>query len=323
MYVEKNNVMINFISKKRIAFAFSGVLLLISLVALSFWGLKFGIDFTGGTLMEVQFTKPAPSSEQLCAMLHQECHENFIVQKSDNGRVLIRYKQSDEAFNKQVLDALTLYDKDLKLLRTDFIGGVISQRLKDNALSTILLAVSAILLYIAWAFRKISFPVSSWSYGLGAIVALAHDILIVLGVFAILGHFYGVDIGVPFVAALLTILGYSVNDTIVVYDRIRENILRTRDTAHFERLVNQSLNETLGRSLNTSLTVVVVLLAMIFWGSTSLLWFSVALLIGVIAGTYSSIFIATGLVAVIYEYKLEHHLLGRWKRLMMRKKKQR
>lgn len=252
----------NILGQKKHAAIFSVVLLSISIAALSVWGLRLGIDFTGGTLMEVQFSKELPPSQEICAFLHEECQENFVVQKSDDGRVLIRYQESDEAFNKEVLDSLTQFDEDIVLLRTDFIGGVISQQLKDNAFSAIMFAVIAILLYIAWAFRKISFPVSSWSYGLGAVAALAHDIIIVLGIFAILGHFYGVEIGVPFVAALLTILGYSVNDTIVVYDRVRENILRTRDTAHFGRLINQSLNETLARSLNTSLTVVVVLLAM-------------------------------------------------------------
>ncbi len=308
--------MINILGKRKQAFIVSFAFVSIAIVAIAIWGLKFGIDFTGGTLMKVQFSKDSLASGDICSSLPNECRDNFIIQKSDDNKVLIRYGESNEEFNKRVVDGLTKYDKDIKFLRTDYIGATVSKQLKDNALSAILLAVSVILVYIAWAFRKISFPVSSWSYGLGAIVALIHDILIILGVFAFLGHYYNIEVGIPFIAALLTVLGYSVNDTIVVYDRIRENILRTRDTAHFEKLVNKSLKETMARSVNTSVTVIVVLVAMIFWGSSSLLWFCVALLIGVVVGTYSSIFIATAFVYAIYEYKIEHKLLGRWKNLM-------
>lgn len=308
--------MINILGKRKQAFIVSLAFVSMSIVAISIWGLKFGIDFTGGTLMKVQFSKESLANGDICASLPDKCRDNFIIQRSEDNKVLIRYGESSEKFNKRVVDGLKKYDKDVKFLKTDYIGATISDQLKSNALSAILLAVSIILIYIAWAFRKISFPVSSWSYGLGAIVALIHDILIVLGVFAFLGHYYNIEVGIPFIAALLTILGYSVNDTIVVYDRIRENILKTRDTEHFEKLINKSLKETLARSVNTSVTVVVVLISMILWGSSSLLWFCVALLVGVVVGTYSSIFIATAFVYTIYEYKIEHRLLGRWKKVI-------
>jgi len=313
--------MINILGKKKQAFIVSLAFISVTIFVISTWGLKFGIDFTGGTLMEVEFSKSSLADGDICVSLPDECRDNFIIQKSDENKVLIRYGKSDEVFNKKVVDGLTEYDKNIKFLRTDFIGSTISQQLKDNALSAIILAVSIILIYVAWSFKKVSFPVSSWSYGLGAVIALTHDILIILGVFAFLGHYYNVEVGIPFVAALLTILGYSVNDTIVVYDRIRENILRTRDTAHFEQLINKSLNETLSRTINTSMTVIVVLIAMIFWGSPILMWFCVALLVGVIVGTYSSIFVATAFVYTIYEYKIEHRLLDRWKQLISKKSK--
>jgi preprotein translocase subunit SecF len=154
--------------------------------------------------------------------------------------------------------------------------------------------------YIAWAFRKVSHPVPSWKYGLGAVVALIHDILITIGVFSALGHFTGIEVGVPFVAALLTILGFSVHDTIVVYDRTRENLLRSSSKEQFPDVVNKSLNETLVRSINTSLTVIITLLAIFLFGGDSIRDFSLALLVGVTFGTYSSIFIASALLVTSY-----------------------
>jgi len=304
--------MYDIIGKRKHTYIFSALLMIISLSALGVFGLKLGIDFIGGTLLEVQSTNAdLLTREELCQSISQDiCTESFIVQKSEDNRVIIRYKESDEDENKEVLAAITATDPGMEILRTDFIGATVSEQLKSNTVTAILLSVAMILIYIAFAFRRISFPVSSWSYGFSAIVALVHDIVIVLGLFSIFGYFFDVEIGIPFIAALLTILGYSINDTIVVYDRVRENILRTKNLNQFPQLLNQSLNETLARSMNTSLTVVVVLIAMIIWGSPSLLWFSVALLIGVLAGTYSSIFVATALVVSIYYYKKKKGLLS-------------
>ncbi|MEI9966785.1 MAG: protein translocase subunit SecF [Candidatus Moraniibacteriota bacterium] len=151
--------------------------------------------------------------------------------------------------------------------------------------------------------RGVSGTVTSWEYGLGAVIALAHDLIITLGVFAVLGHFYDVEVGVPFIAALLTILGYSVNDTIVVYDRVRENLQRTGRKVSFENLVNRSLNETLGRSINTSMTVIITLIAIVIFGGESIRYFGVALLVGVAFGTYSSVYIASALLVTRYTMK--------------------
>lgn len=279
----------------------------ISIVAISTWGLRLGIDFVGGTLMEFKISDDREvTRDALCEKLQDKCDDSFIVSQStgEHGKsIIIRYKGSDEAFNQQVIKAVKELDPNAGQLKSDFIGSTVSKQLKDNALKAIFLAVVAMLLYIAWAFRKVSVPVSSWYYGLGAVIALAHDIIITVGVFALLGHFVGREVGVPFIAALLTILGYSVNDTIVVYDRIRENVLRTRSLANFEELVNKSLNETMARSINTSLTVVLVLMPIILFGGDSLFNFSLALLIGVLFGTYSSMFIATALIVSIYDFK--------------------
>ena len=188
-----------------------------------------------------------------------------------------------------------------EITRTEFISSLISSELRNKTFGALVLAIVGIIIYIAWAFRKVSYPVKSWKYGLAAIIALAHDILITVGVFVILGKYLGVEVGVSFIAALLTILGYSVNDTIVVFDRIRENLLRAGSKENFEETVNKSINETLGRSINTSLTVMLALLALVFWGGASLFEFSLALLVGVFFGTNCTIFVASALVVEFWK----------------------
>jgi preprotein translocase subunit SecF len=299
--------MINIIQKRKYAYVFSIVLVLLSVAAIAMWGLKPGIDFVGGTLMEFKLSDDKDiSRDALCENIENGCGDNLTVSAStgEHGKsVIIRYKESDEAFNQSVIDAVTGLDENAVQLKADFIGATVSEQLKGNALKAIIFAVITILLYIAWAFRKVSVPVSSWYYGIGAVTALAHDIIITVGIFAALGYFFDIEVGVPFVAALLTILGYSVNDTIVVYDRIRENVLKSRSIADFEGLVNKSLNESMARSINTSFTVVLVLVPIIFFGGASLFNFSLALLVGVLFGTYSSMFVATALIVSIYDVK--------------------
>ena len=295
--------MLHIIDKRKYAYAVSAALVVLSIIALAVWGLKLGIDFKGGTLMEVQFGGKVPAARDIQAKLEELSLNSLTVQPSENGAVILRYMASDESLNEKVVEKLKEFDENVKQLRVDFIGASVSKQIKKSASMAIILAVIAIALYIAWAFRKVSYPVPSWQYGLGAVIALAHDIIITLGVFVLLGHFWGVEIGVPFIAALLTILGYSVNDTIVVYDRVRENILRFGVKESFESVVNKSLNETLARSINTSLTVIIVLLAIIFFGGETIKFFSVALLAGIVFGTYSSIYIASALLVSSYEYK--------------------
>lgn len=274
------------------------------MVLLVFYGLRLGIDFKGGTLMEVQFAKdPAPQAQEVTTSLSELSLKSLTVQPTENRGVLLRYLASDETANDQVLAKLTALDPDVKQLRTDFIGGSVSEQIKKNAVTGITLSIIGIALYIAWAFRRVSGVVTSWEYGLGAVIALAHDIIIVCGLFVVLGNFYEVEVGIPFVAALLTILGYSVNDTIVVYDRVRENLMRTSKKEDFENIVNRSLNETLGRSINTSMTVIITLIAIVLFGGESIKYFGVALLAGVVFGTYSSIYIASALLVSRYKMK--------------------
>jgi len=288
--------MLKIIDKRKYTYVVSATLVVLSVAVLFIWGLKLGIDFKGGTLMEVQFSEEAPAMQDVQEKLKELNLNSLTIQPSENNTAILRYMASDEELNEKVVEKLREFDENTKQLRVDFIGASISKQIKKNALMAIIFAVIAIAFYIAWAFRKVSYPVPSWQYGLGAVIALAHDIIITLGIFILLGHFWEIEIGIPFVAALLTILGYSVNDTIVVYDRIRENILRSGAKENFENIVNKSINETLARSINTSLTVVVVLLAVIFFGGETIKFFSVALLAGIVFGTYSSIYVASALL---------------------------
>ena len=298
--------MLQIIQKRKYAYALSIVLTIVSIAMISVWGLKFGIDFKGGTLMELQFSKdPVPQVQEIEASLSELSLKSLTVQPTDNRGMLLRYLASDEAANEKVVAQLKTLDSDIKQLRTDFIGGSVSDQIKKNAFSGIVLSIIGIALYIAWAFRRVSGVVTSWEYGLGAVIALAHDIIIVIGLFAFLGRYYDIEVGVPFIAALLTILGYSVNDTIVVYDRVRENLMRSSRKEDFEMIVNRSLNETLGRSINTSMTVIITLVAIVIFGGESIRYFGVALLAGVAFGTYSSIYIASALLVTRYSMKTQ------------------
>jgi preprotein translocase subunit SecF len=286
------------IQQRKYFYAFSIAITIASIAMLSVWGLKLGIDFRGGTLLEVSWSEGnMPEKSAIQEMLAKVPRvESLVVQTSGERNTLIRYAASDETVNEAVFTELKKTDEKIELIRSEFIGASVSESIKKNAIIALILAVIGIILYIAWAFRGVSRPVSSWHYGFQATVALAHDIIITLGVFSFLGKFYGVEVGAPFIAALLTILGYSVNDTIVVYDRIRENLIRSGGKEDFEEVVNRSLNQTIARSFNTSFTVIIVLIAISILGGESIRSFAVALLVGVSAGTYSSIYIATALL---------------------------
>ncbi|HCJ45563.1 MAG: protein translocase subunit SecF [Candidatus Moranbacteria bacterium CG_4_9_14_0_8_um_filter_41_43] len=296
--------MLNIIQKRVYTYIFSIITVVMSIFAISFWGLNLGIDFKGGTLMEIQFSKTAPAVPEVTTALADITLQSLTIQPTGENTLFLRYLASDETVNEQVLEKLKTFDTDLKLLRTDFIGGSVSDQIKKQAIIGIILSVIGIALYIAWAFRRVSGAVTSFEFGLSAIIALIHDIVITIGIFAFLGKFYGIEVGVPFVAALLTILGYSVNDTIVVYDRVRENLLRAHKKEDFEITVNRSLNETLGRSFNTSFTVMITLLAITLFGGESIRYFTLAILVGVAFGTYSSVYVASALLVTRYKMKM-------------------
>lgn len=288
------------IEKRKYTFLFSLILVVVSLFFIGKWGLKLGIDFTGGVLTEVQFNQEV-NKDQINEVVADLGLNSLSVQPTEDNSFIIKYQSEENKINPEVQNKIEERYPESEVLRTEFISSLVSSELKRNAIYAILLSIFGITWYIAWAFRKISYPINSWKYGLGAILALVHDITIVLGVFALLGQFRGIEVGIPFVAALLTIFGYSVNDTIVIFDRIRENLLHYGAGKDFEGTINKSIKESIARSLNTSLTLMFVLLAIIFFGGETIKYFSVALLVGVFFGTYSSIFVATAFIAELWK----------------------
>lgn len=255
--------------------------------------------------MDVQFANSVPANQEIGETLKDLNLKSLTLQATENNTVMIRYASEDDKVNQEVVKKIKEKYTDSKQLRVDYINASVSKELKSKSLWAIFFAVAGIMIYIAWAFRKVSYPVPSWKYGAGAVIALIHDILITTGVFSALGHFKGIEVGIPFIAALLTILGFSVHDTIVVYDRTRENLLKSSSKEQFPDIVNKSLNETLVRSINTSLTVLITLLSIYIFGGDSIRDFSLALLIGVFFGTYSSIFVASALLVTSYKMQIK------------------
>lgn len=289
-----------FIKFSKLYYIFSGILLLASIASLFVYGLKFGIEFTGGSLMEAQFEGSRPSNEAISKSLADLNLGEIIVQPTENNSVLLKFKPIDEQAHQQIISKLNGLAK-MQEKRFDLIGPSIGQELKSKTLTAIVLALLAITIYIAFAFRKVSRPVSSFKYGIASLVALFHDIIIPLGVFSILGRIYNTEITVPIVAAILTIVGFSVHDTIVIFDRIRENIIK-RSGFSFEDTVNWSLSQTFIRSINTVLTVLIVLFAIFLFGGETLKDFALALMVGIVAGAYSSIFIAGPILVSWYKH---------------------
>ncbi len=269
-------------------------------------GLKLGIDFTGGSLMELSFNKNVPTIEQMQKSMANVHEDNAVIQKVGDNGYIIRTEFLTEDQHQYILSNLKAdYQKDGNEIREEnfqTIGSAISSQLRQKAIEAIILVNLGIIIYVAYAFRKVSRPVASWKYGVLAIVALIHDVMLVVGVFVLLGHFKGIEIDIGFVVALLTVLGYSVTDTIVVYDRIRENLTHHSAT-DFAAMVNMGLNQTLMRSINTTFITLLPLFALYFLGGSTVHNFALALLIGIASGAYSSIFIASPLLVLSQTWK--------------------
>lgn len=296
--------MLNIIKHYKFWFLVSGILLLVGVISLGAFGLKLGIDFKGGTLTQVAFEKELPNPSLIREELNLAGFPQTTIQLASDKSVIVRTLPIEKEEHDRLLKILN--DKFGPVHEEQFssIGPVVGRELKQNAIWQLGLVSLGIVLYIAYAFRKVSKPVSSWKFGIAAVIALIHDLLIVIGVFAILGKFINIEIDSLFVTALLTVLGFSVHDTIVVFDRIREN-LRTHGAYDLAEIINDSINQTLVRSINTSLTVVFVLLSLLLFGGETIRYFVLALLIGIIAGTYSSIFIASPLLYVWHQWSLK------------------
>lgn len=270
-----------------------------SLIATAIFGLKGGVDLTGGSLLEVSYPEGRPTAEQVDAAISGLNLGNVHVQATDESGYILRMRDINDAEKQGLLQALTVGEKVVKTERFTSIGPTIGAELRSKAWVAITLVLLAIIAYIAFAFRKVSAPVQSWKYGAVAIITLVHDIILPVGLFAILGYTHGAEVDSLFIVGLLTILGISINDTIVVFDRIRENLKVNANKSvkeDFESVVGRSITQTIARSINTSLTVIIVLLALYFLGPVSTRDFSLTLIVGMLAGTYSSIFLASPLL---------------------------
>lgn len=284
----------NIISRRKIWYLISLILIIPGIVGLILWKLPLGIDFKGGTLVDIQYQQGSVSKDEITNKLNNVGIKNVNIQTSANSSFLIRTPLSGDQTQKMTT-ALSEIGEGYKQNQLETVGPTVSKDLKTRAIIAVIIASLAIIIYIAIAFRKVPKPASSWRFGVCAVAALCHDILFVVGGMAILGHFFGFEIDSLFITALLTIMGFSVHDTIVVFDRIREN-LRKSPSLDFDTNVNNSIIQTLNRSLNTSFTVLIVLLALFLLGGQTLRQFMLILLLGIAIGTYSSIFNATPLL---------------------------
>lgn len=285
----------NIIKKRKIWFILSGAVISIGIIGLFFGGLKLGLDFTGGSYMELEGVNSLSKVEEV---LSKHKIEKTSLDKLGD-KVIIKTKILSEETHNVFLEDLQKEnsDNEIREIRFETVGPTVSRDIKTKAYISISLALVIIVFYIAWSFKGISRELSSWKYGISAIIALIHDVLFVLGAFSILGIFFPLEADSLFVTALLTIISFSVYDTIVVFDRIRENIKKMQGD-NFEDIVTVSLSETIVRSLNTSLVVIIVILSLFLFGGDTIKSFVLALLLGMVVGTYSSLFIASPLLVV-------------------------
>lgn len=293
------------VKNRKIFYIFSSVVVLVALVTLLVWGLKFGIDFKGGSLLEVNYTQTVPTVSEVTTALSSVGIPDASVRPTGTSGYMIRtpFLSATEYAQAKTVLAGTNGGWPLEEKEYTSIGPTIGSELQTRAIWAIALVLCAIALFIAFAFRKVSKPISSWKYGIVVLISLAHDVIVPVGAFAILGHFLGAEVDTLFVTAILVILGFSVHDSIVVFDRVRENLKKNHEGNNakepFEETVGKSVSQTIARSINTSLTVVIVLLVLLFIGPASAHYFVLTLIIGVVAGTYSSIFLGSPLLVTL------------------------
>ncbi len=282
------------ITYRKIFFAISGLFVLAAFAAIFFIGLNFGIDFKGGSILEVRYPGGRPDAAPVNQVISDNLIEALPVQPTEESGFIIRTRALEESERVALENGLSFDSAyPLEEVRFNSVGPTLGAELRSKAWVAIATVIMAIILFIAYVFRGVSEPVSSWGYGIVAVIALIHDVVIPTGIFAALGY----EIDSLFVIAALAILGLSVNDTIVVFDRIREN-LKNKIDRDFKIIVGKSLRQTFIRSINTSLTVVLVLLALYFFGPESTQHFALVLTLGMVFGTYSSIFLASPLLIV-------------------------
>ena len=292
----------NIVGRRKLWFAISIIIILPGIIALALWGLKPGIDFAGGQVMEVG---KVVDIEKVKPIFEAAGARDISTTTTGAGTILVRYRdaegKSSADSNEEIKQALIGIGAEQ--VSYESVGPAVSRDITRNAVISVALAALAIVVFLAISFRNTPPPVSPWSFGITAVIALLHDTIALLGIFAILGHFYQVEIDSLFITAVLTTIGFSVHDTIVVFDRIRENLKRY--THSFEIIVNDSIVETVARSLSTSITVLFTLLALLIFGGETIRLFVLALLLGVLLGTYSSILNAAPMLVVWNNYKIK------------------
>ncbi len=300
--------MIQLLDYRKISLSVSAVLFGLSILAMVVFGLNVGIDFTGGSLLEVEFSETRPIVDEVYTTLAPLDLGAVVAQPVGEENMILKTRFIDEAEHQQILGALRgAFEQNGNTVlerRLDTIGPSVGEQLRNRALYAAVAVLLAILGYITFAFRGVSRPIPSWQYGGAAIIALVHDVVITMGVFAVLGHYFGVELDIAFVVAMMTVLGYSVNDTIVVFDRIRENLLND-GPRQFTQTVNNGIRETLVRSINTGMATLISLTALFILGGDSIRYFSLALIIGIVLGTYSSIFVASALLVTWNEHMVK------------------
>ncbi|MFA7714747.1 MAG: protein translocase subunit SecF [Candidatus Paceibacterota bacterium] len=295
---------INFLKYKNFFLVFS-LLVIISCIALMIiWPLKPSIEFTGGSVLEIKYQDNRPATQEVQDKIKDLGLGDVVIQQvEDKGLVLRMQSTSEEVegIHQKVIEKLK-ETGNFEEQSFEAIGPVVGRELYQKTVLLVIVSLTAMLLYIAFAFRNVPGPVSPWIYGLASFLMLVHDVVVPLGVFSILGKFYGVQVTIPIITALLTVVGYAINNVIVVYDRTRENLQRTRNI-NFAEIANLSINQTLSRQINTSLAVLFPLFAMYFISGVALKYFSLALILGIITGTYSSIFLATPILVAWLNFR--------------------
>ncbi|MCX6799602.1 MAG: protein translocase subunit SecF [Candidatus Falkowbacteria bacterium] len=301
--------MYKIIENKKTWFTISLSLVVISVLSIAIFGFKLGVDFTGGGLLEVKYLTKRPEFTEIKKELDPLKIEDLTIKAAGESGLILKFKSTDDITRQTIIKTLNgqvniKEDKNkasdvkplIEELSYETVGPSVGSELKQKSITALFWVLLVIVLYVTYAFRKVAKPISSWKYGVAALIALFHDVIILCGAFSLLGHFFFFFVDINFIVALLTLLGYSVNDTIVVFDRIRENI--PKSNLPYDVVINNSINQTFARSINTSLTVTIALVSIYIWGGESIRNFALALIIGVIVGTYSSIFNASPVLVV-------------------------
>ena len=282
------------INHRKIFIGISGLLVALAIFSMSYFGLNFGIDFVGGSLLEIKYGNERPSPADLQSIIESVGIGSSLIQPVGELGYSIKVRDITDAEKNSLLVA---FGEGVEEVGFNSVGPSVGAELVKKSIISFILVALGIILWVAYSFRKVSKPVSSWKYGITAILALVHDVTITAGVFAVLSHFMHTDIDTLFVVAILTVLGLSVSDTIVIFDRIRENV-RNKQSKTFEENVGSSISQIYPRSLITSLTTILALISLIIFGPVSTKLFAITLTIGMAIGTYSSICLASPLLVV-------------------------